>query len=88
MGAVQNEAPNSTNLWPLRAIFFTIKNVIYDRFTNRTSCSKFFEEWKKVFESDPIDRKKPGVCRYRILRPINQSTHVIVDLEFGKFRTC
>ncbi len=41
-----------------------------------------FEEWKKVFESDPIDRKKSGVCRYRILRPINQSTHVIVDLEF------
>jgi hypothetical protein len=41
-----------------------------------------FEEWKKVFETDPIDRKKSGVRRYRIFRPINHSTHVIVDLEF------
>ena len=42
-----------------------------------------FEGWKKVFDSDPIGRKSAGVRRYRILQPVNDPNHVIVDLEFN-----
>lgn len=45
-----------------------------------------FEGWKKAFESDPINRKKAGVRRYRILRPIDNSNYVIVDLEFDNLQ--
>ena len=38
--------------------------------------------WKKAFDSDPIDRKKSGVKRYRIYRPIEDSNYVVIDLEF------
>lgn len=41
-----------------------------------------FEGWKKAFDSDPIDRKKSGVRRYRIYQPVDNSNYVIVDLEF------
>jgi len=41
-----------------------------------------FEEWKKVFDSDPIDRKKSGVKHYRIYRPTDDPNYVIIDLEF------
>ena len=41
-----------------------------------------FDGWKKAFESDPINRKKSGVRRYRIFRPIDDPNYVIIDLEF------
>ena len=41
-----------------------------------------FEGWKKVFDSDPIGRKKMGVKRYRIHRTANDPNYVIIDLEF------
>ncbi len=42
-----------------------------------------FEDWKKLFDSDPLNRKKSGVRRYRILRPVDDpKKYVIVDLEF------
>lgn len=41
-----------------------------------------FDGWKKVFESDPIGRKKSGVRRYRILRPVDDPNNIIIDLEF------
>jgi hypothetical protein len=41
-----------------------------------------FDGWKKTFESDPINRKKSGVRRYRIFRPIDNPNYVIIDLEF------
>ena len=41
-----------------------------------------FDEWKKVFDSDPIERKKSGVMRYRIFRLADNPAYVIVDLEF------
>ena len=41
-----------------------------------------FDGWKKVFDSDPINRKKSGVRRYRIFRPVDDPSYVIVDLEF------
>src|SRR5262245_53517300 len=41
-----------------------------------------FEEWKKAFDSDPINREKSGVRRYQILRPIDDEKYVMIDLEF------
>ncbi len=41
-----------------------------------------FEAWKAAFESDPANRKKAGVRRYRVLRPIDNPNYVIIDLEF------
>ena len=41
-----------------------------------------YDGWKKAFESDPIDRKKSGVKRYRIYRPTDDPNYVIIDLEF------
>ncbi len=41
-----------------------------------------YEAWKKAFEGDPVDRKKSGVRRYRILRPVDDPKYVMIDLEF------
>ncbi len=41
-----------------------------------------FDGWKKVFESDPINRKKSGVRRYSIYQPIDDPNYVIINLEF------
>ncbi|HEY8782048.1 MAG TPA: hypothetical protein VIM16_10560 [Mucilaginibacter sp.] len=41
-----------------------------------------FDGWKRAFESDPINRKKSGVRRYRIFRPADDPNYVIIDLEF------
>ncbi len=41
-----------------------------------------FEGWKRAFESDPIDRKRSGVKRYSIFRPVDDPNYVIIDLEF------
>jgi hypothetical protein len=41
-----------------------------------------FEMWKKVFDSDPADRKGSGVRRYQILRAQDEPNYVMIDLEF------
>lgn len=41
-----------------------------------------FDGWKKAFDSDPVSREKAGVRRYRILRPVDDSKFVMIDLEF------
>lgn len=41
-----------------------------------------FEAWKKVFDSDPADRKGSGVRRYQILRAQDDPAYVMIDLEF------
>jgi len=41
-----------------------------------------FDGWKKAFDSDPVGRKKSGVRRYRVLRPIDDPNYVMIDLEF------
>ena len=41
-----------------------------------------FGGWKKAFDSDPLGRKKAGVRRYRVLRPVDDPKCAIVDLEF------
>jgi hypothetical protein len=42
-----------------------------------------FEGWKKVFDSDPINRKQSGVKSYRIYRPTDDMNMAIVELDFG-----
>jgi len=41
-----------------------------------------YDGWKKAFDSDPINRKKSGVKRYRIYRPNDDEKFVIIDLDF------
>ena len=41
-----------------------------------------FDGWKKAFDSDPVGREKSGVCRYRVLRPIDDPNYVMIDLDF------
>ena len=41
-----------------------------------------YEGWKKAFDSDPVNRKKSGVHRYKISRKIDDPNYIIVDLEF------
>ncbi len=41
-----------------------------------------FDGWKKAFDSDPVGRKKSGVRRYQVLRPIDDPNYVMIDLEF------
>jgi hypothetical protein len=45
-----------------------------------------FEGWKKAFENDPIDRKKAGVRRYSVFRPVDDPNYVIIDLEFDNLK--
>jgi hypothetical protein len=44
-----------------------------------------YDGWKKAFDSDPIDRKKSGVKRYRIYKPSDDPNYVVIDLEFDNF---
>ncbi|MBL7742494.1 MAG: hypothetical protein JNN00_03370 [Chitinophagaceae bacterium] len=45
-----------------------------------------YADWKKAFDSDPINRKKSGVTQYRIYRPAGDPNYVIIDLEFGNMK--
>lgn len=41
-----------------------------------------FEEWKKAFDNDPVDRRESGVRAYRVMRPVDDAKYVIIDLDF------
>lgn len=41
-----------------------------------------YEDWKRAFDSDPVNREKSGVRRHQLLRPIDDEKYVIIDLEF------
>jgi hypothetical protein len=41
-----------------------------------------FDDWKKVFDNDPLGRKKSGMVRYRIMRQLDNPSFVMLDLEF------
>ena len=41
-----------------------------------------FEGWKRVFDSDPADRKGSGVRRYLVSRSVDDPNLVMIDLEF------
>ena len=45
-----------------------------------------YDAWKKAFDSDPVGRKKMGVRRYQILRPVDDPNYVMIDLEFDTTR--
>lgn len=41
-----------------------------------------FDAWKQAFDSDPVGREQGGVRRHRILRPLDDPSYVLIDLEF------
>lgn len=41
-----------------------------------------FEGWKKAFDSDPINRRKSGVLRYRVYRSSDDENLVFIELDF------
>jgi hypothetical protein len=41
-----------------------------------------YENWKRLFDNDPADRKGSGVRRYRISRSVADANHVLIDLDF------
>lgn len=45
-----------------------------------------FAAWKQAFDSDPVGRKRLGVIRYQITRPIDNANYAIIDLEFATVR--
>ncbi len=42
-----------------------------------------FERWKAAFDRDPVDRRGSGVRRYQILRPVDDTEFVMIDLDFA-----
>lgn len=45
-----------------------------------------FENWKKAFDSDPVNRKKLGVRTYQILRAVDNPNFVSILLTFDTAR--
>lgn len=45
-----------------------------------------FDGWKKAFDGDPVGRRKSGVRRHRVLRPLDDARYVMIDLEFETAR--
>jgi hypothetical protein len=43
-----------------------------------------YDAWKAAFDSDPIGRERSGVRRYRIMRPTDDPSHVMLELEFDR----
>jgi hypothetical protein len=43
-----------------------------------------YDNWKRAFDNDPLDRKGSGVVSYRVLRAPGTPTIVTVDLEFER----
>jgi hypothetical protein len=41
-----------------------------------------YDTWKEAFDSDPADRQRSGVRRYRIMRRVEDPKYVLIDLEF------
>ena len=41
-----------------------------------------FDSWKQAFDSDPVGREAGGVRGYRIMRPTDDPSRAVIDLEF------
>ena len=41
-----------------------------------------YNNWKKAFDNDPVNRKQSGVKRHKIFRQADDPGYVIVQLEF------
>ena len=46
-----------------------------------------YNNWKKAFDNDPVNRKQSGVRRYKIFRQADDPNYVIVHLEFDTLDT-
>ena len=45
-----------------------------------------YNSWKKTFDSDPVNRRRAGVKRYRIFRQADDPNYVIIELEFDNMQ--
>ena len=45
-----------------------------------------YSAWKAAFDRDPVGREAHGVRRYRVLRTVDDSSCVSIDLEFDSQR--
>ncbi|GAA3729822.1 hypothetical protein HDA32_006058 [Spinactinospora alkalitolerans] len=41
-----------------------------------------FDEWKTIFDRDPLNRKERGVRRHRVAHPVDDRNHLVIELEF------
>ena len=41
-----------------------------------------YATWKQAFDSDPVGRQRSGVRRFQILRSLDDSNFVMIDLDF------
>lgn len=41
-----------------------------------------YDRWKSAFDSDPVGRRDGGVRAHRVMRWLDNPTHVGIDLEF------
>jgi hypothetical protein len=41
-----------------------------------------FDDWKRLFDTDPLHREASGVRSYRVMRLSEDPNHVIAELEF------
>ena len=41
-----------------------------------------YQDWKKAFDGDPMNRKQAGVKRYRIYRSLNNEKLVTIEIDF------
>jgi hypothetical protein len=41
-----------------------------------------YAAWKSAFDGDPVGREQGGVRRHRVLRPTDDPSYVLVELEF------
>jgi hypothetical protein len=41
-----------------------------------------YDNWKRAFDADPVDRRAHGVRRYRVSRAVDDPSYVLIDLEF------
>ena len=42
-----------------------------------------FDNWKRAFDGDPMDRKGSGVRRYHVFRSVENQNLVMIDLELN-----
>ena len=41
-----------------------------------------FDTWRQAFERDPVGRRRMGVRRYRVGRPVDDPKYVMIELDF------
>jgi hypothetical protein len=45
-----------------------------------------YDQWKQVFDSDPVGRERMGVRRHQVLRSVDDPNYVMIDVEFDSRR--